>query len=235
MEIQPTISYQCWLATNPIIELLIIKYFVLHKQNWNNPILTNEFFDDVSVVFPNIETQNLFKKRTCNMLYDRLLLRGRDSSTKDVESINVSNIYELNQIYLPQITLDLWNLFETNSILLQMYLDDIFLPEYLSRNKLFTYDLYKFEYCFDCLLYLIEQEKQIVVEANDYGTIKEYISYFSNESVCEQIYKGLENSIGAYFDEFEDNYERQKLYSDISLKMEMCKNEIKRLEKLFSV
>lgn len=231
----PNLLHNSYGDYNPTIELLIIKYFILHKQNWNNPILTNEFFDDISVVFPNIETQNLFKKRTCNMLYDRLLLRGRDSSIKDVENININNIYELKQIYLPQITLDLWNLFATNSILLQMYLDDIFLPEYLSRNELSTYDLYKFEYCFDCLLYLIEQEKQIVVEANDYGTIKEYISCFSNESVCEQIYKGLENSISAYFDEIEDNYEQQKLYSNINLKMQICKKEIKRLENLFVV
>lgn len=227
----PNLLENSYFSPNPLFKLLIIKYFIMRNQNWDKPISIDSLFEDITVTFQREETINLFKEKICVMLHDRLLLRGKDSNANDVDDITINQFDEIKEIYLPAVSNDLWNLLGENSILFQLFLDDIYLPENLIKDKDSNFDLYKFEHCFECLDWFIDQEQEIVLKSNNRGTIDKYIYCFSNEPICQQIFIGLEKSINKYFTNTESE---EEIYKSISNKLNHCKEKINKLEKMFN-
>ena len=218
--------------------LLIIKYFKLRHTHWENSINITELYDYVNYIFKREDINNAFRQSVCNMLINRLLLRGVDADQEDSKDLTMQNVSQVKIMYLPRITEQLWDTCGANSILFQLFVDDIYLPKELINGFSFRedkfFDLYKYEFCCDALSYLIKIEKNFIAIANNRKAITQYINCFSNEPVTKQLFDGLKNSFIEYYkDEKKATYDLS--YSTIKSKLQTLKNQVDNLKIQLSV
>lgn len=206
-----------------IYQLLLIRYFTSFKNEWLESFDLETLIRKIEHIFnDNINTVSGFNEAIFTLLKNRLLLRGSDASRSDVRDITIDNFNEINKVYISDLAKDLMHLITQNSILLQSFLDDVYLPvdmleKYNSTQYLF--DANKFELCCDALKMIIEQEKQLTNIASGCGTLDEYYACFTSKPISKLLYDGLNISIVQFFS---DDKLKGDNYNFIKLKLDEC-------------
>lgn len=188
--------------------LLTLKYALgisnYIESRWDDtPISVSLFYTKVKKMFNDETISENFKLSMEYLIKTRLLLRSADQEQLDNDRLDEFTLKQVESVYVPGIAASLWEKLSRNSVLFEMYIDDIWLdnskrhhsPKY-SRG--FIDD--KFEVCMDHVETLASTEGMLFSRAyNCCGSGKEYYEMFSNKSISGHLLTGLFNSLNIFY------------------------------------
>lgn len=180
--------------------LLTLKYFLNQcgyvEPTWDNPILVSQFYERVKFIFGCNENRAefLFGQSVHYLLQHRLLLRSADQQQDDVPGLSLSDVRNIEKVYVSGAAISLWNELGKSSALFQLYMDDIWFEE---NESYFENDGNDIEHCLSYLKTLYGKENSIYNSAKNLGLVNEehYIKNFGIEPVCKQLLSGLKASL----------------------------------------
>lgn len=210
--------------------LLVIKHCLKYRNgdekyaNWNNTINLYEFYGKLEDIF-GVEEEyhtSLFKKATQYLILNRLLLRSIDQLQKNSMPVNEKNIHEITKVYISNASVDIWDFLGKNSVIFEMYMDDIWLDNTMrskNKRKFRGFDIDNFTLAIGYLEKLIEKETIIRNHARNLGKFREYLDLFGDNSVCEHLLVGLTKSLNAFY---KDDVSKQMLkYRILNLELKI--------------
>lgn len=174
--------------------LLIMNYFLIlsdySEPTWDNPISVLEFYDTMRFVFGQRydAIENLFERAIQFLIQHRLLLRSADQSQEEVPGLSLTDIKQIENVYVSGAAIMLWKELGTSSALFQLFLDDIWFDE---NEDYFGDDGNDIEHCIKYLEVLYEKECQIYNMAGNISHCTEYVEVFGAVPVCRQLLNGL--------------------------------------------
>lgn len=204
--------------------LLVIKYCLQYRNvdekyaNWNDTINLYDFYNKIENIFGKEEMshKSLFKKATEYLILNRLLLRSIDQLQNNSMPVNEKNIHQITKVYISNAAVDIWELLSKNSVLFEMYMDDIWLDNTMrtrNKRKFRGFDIDNFTIAIGYLEKLIDKETLLRNHAQNLGTFNEYIDLFGNNSICEHLLSGLTKSLNAFY---KDDASEQRLKYQIT-------------------
>lgn len=204
--------------------LLVIKYCLQYRNvdekyaNWNDTINLYYFYNKIENIFGKEEMshKSLFKKATEYLILNRLLLRSIDQLQNNSMPVNEKNIHQITKVYISNAAVDIWELLSKNSVLFEMYMDDIWLDNTMrprNKRKFRGFDIDNFTIAIGYLEKLIDKETLLRNHAQNLGTFNEYIDLFGNNSICEHLLSGLTKSLNAFY---KDDASEQRLKYQIT-------------------
>ena len=116
--------------------------------------------------------------------------------------VNESNIHNISKVYISNAAVDIWELLNKNSVLFEMYMDDIWLDNSnrsANKKNFRGFDLDNFSIALFYLNILVNKEIQIRNHAKNLGTFEKYTELFGKDSICEHLLVGLTNSLNAFY------------------------------------
>lgn len=190
--------------------LLVIKYCLQYRDkdekysNWNNTINLITFYNQLGDIFGENESSHKtqFVSATEYLILNRLLLRSIDQLQKNAMPVNESNIHNISKVYISNAAVDIWELLNKNSVLFEMYMDDIWLDNSnrsANKKNFRGFDLDNFSMALFYLNILVNKEIQIRNHAKNLGTFEKYTELFGKDSICEHLLVGLTNSLNAFY------------------------------------
>ena len=163
------------------------------------------------------------------MIKKRILLRSIEQIQTDISGITDKNIDLIKKVYVSPVLDELFTYMQKNSILFELYIDDIWCDnsERSAKPKIyrgFSYE--KFSSCIKYLEYLIDVEKTIRDFVKCEGTWELYIDMFSSDILCRYLLEGLENSYRIFYrrEDYGDIQEKE----NINIKLEKCKSLLEK-------
>lgn len=204
--------------------LLVLKYCLQFRgkdkkyADWNDTINLYAFYNKIDRIFGenSISHKPQFVMATKYLILNRLLLRSIDQLQSNAMPVNEKNVHEITKVYVSNAAVDIWELLRKNSVLFEMYMDDIWLDNSIrpaSKKKFRGFDLDNFNIALLYLEKLIDKEIQLRNHAQNLGTLDEYIELFGKNSVCEHLLNGLSKSLLAFF---KDDAPEQNLMHKVS-------------------
>ncbi|MCH5297812.1 MAG: hypothetical protein J1E85_09090 [Ruminococcus sp.] len=189
--------------------LLVLKYCIIRRNskysNWNDTINLKYFYERIAYTFQeNSNYVNKFKKACEYLILNRLLLRSIDQLQDNALPVSEQNVSKIDQVYLSNSAVDLWDMLGKNSVILEMYIDDIWIDNSERTNSKHQFRGFDFENFQSALRYLdalIEIESVMKSHTDNIGRRAEYIDLFGDDSICMHLLKGLKNSVIAFFKE----------------------------------
>ncbi len=206
--------------------LLVIKYCLnmrSHKYStWGDTIDVSDFYNYTNNIFGKYGPQHneMFKRATEYLIMSRLLLRSIDQLQDNAMPVNETNVSDIRKIYISNAAVDIWDLLGKNSILFEMYTDDLWLDNTNRSGTKRTYrgfDIDNFRMALDYAKYLVDREIIIRNHASNLGNIDKYTELFGSDFVTMHLLNGLMNSLRAFYkdeaiqqNEFIEIYELQE-------------------------
>lgn len=192
-----------------LYSLLILKYCMIRRNskysNWNDTINLMYFYERIAYTFQeNSNYVNKFKDACEYLILNRLLLRSIDQLQDNALPVNEQNVGQINQVYLSNSAVDLWDMLGRNSVIFEMYIDDIWVDNSKRtdiKHQFRGFDSENFQASLRYLETLIETESIMKSHADNIGRKAEYIDLFGDDSICMHLLKGLKNSVVAFFKE----------------------------------
>lgn len=212
--------------------LLVLKYCLHFRSNdnkyadWNDTIDLCAFYNKIAQVFGDNSTLHkpLFVMATQYLILNRLLLRSIDQLQNNAMPVNEKNVHEITKVYISNAAVDMWELLSKNSVLFEMYMDDIWLDNSnrpVSKKKFRGFDLDNFNMTVIYLEKLIDKENQLKNHAQNLGTLDEYNSLFGKKSICQHLLTGLLNSLNAFYKD--DAYDQNLMHKILELSNKISK------------
>ncbi len=208
--------------------LLVLKYCLncTNKKyaNWNDTISLTTFYNKLEYIFGNEENSHIhyFKVATEYLIINRLLLRSIDQLQANAMPVNETNVGEINRVYISNAAVDIWDLLGKNSVLMEMYMDDIWMDNSIrpiSKRKFRGFDSDNFSIAIKYINTLIDKETIIRNHARNLGKFNEYEKLFGSELICQHLLDGLSKSLNAFYKEDAEEqksiYEITEIYSKI--------------------
>ena len=177
-------------------------------------IVGKELFQELVNLFCNSNTPDPIKRRwkqqigdAISFLYNKGVLFR---SLYDIEDESRNQIrreyYDSYKLYLSPRGAVLFDLLAGNSVLMELYRDDIAID--LPNNDMVTSDLNafeKFEYIINLAKTLFQIEKENIAQA--LWNIVKYTELIGDTFICEHILKGVVNNINAYYGEHDEKHQ----------------------------
>lgn len=212
--------------------LLVIKYCLSYKNigerysNWNNTINLTTFYEQINDIYGDsaITHKSSFVAATEYLILNRLLLRSIDQLQTNAMPVNENNVHEITKVYISNAAVDIWDLLNKNSVLFEMYMDDIWIDNSnrsTNKKKFRGFDSDNFAIALNYLDFLINKEIKIRNHAKNLGTFSQYVDLFGQESICVHLLNGLTNSLNAFY---RNDAAEQKLIYQIETLQEKAKN-----------
>ena len=210
--------------------LLIIKHSLGYINteelyaSWNNTIDLCSLYRRITNIFgeSNNSHTRSFITSAEHLIQSRLLLRSIDQLQSNAIPVNETNVHEVTKVYISNAAVDIWNLLSQNSVLFEMYMDDIWLDNTLrpARKKRFRgFDLDNFSIAMKYLDVLIEKEIKLRNHARNLGKFDEYIELFGRDTISRHLLNGLMNSFMAFYKN--DVYEQQLIHELVCLEQKV--------------
>lgn len=221
----PNIMYNA--DDSDLYALLVLKYCLIRRNskysNWNDSINIYYFYDKIAYTFQeNIHYIKKFKKACEHLILNRLLLRSIDQLQDNALPVNEQNVGKINQVYLSNSAVDLWDMLGRNSVIFEMYIDDIWIDNSERTNNKHQFrgfDSENFKYALRYLNVLIEIEKSIKYHTDNIGRKAEYIDLFGDDSICLHLLYGFKNSVIAFFKEDANTQPEMKTINSLMKKI----------------
>lgn len=216
------------------ITILTAKYFWKRRgeNNWRSYLIVDDFYNLVKKIFKDDDYFEEFKKAVEYLILNRILLRGIDQIQKDTSAITNENVGSIKKVYVSPVLDDLFDYLKSNSVLMELYMDDIWKNnnDRSESPKMYRgYDHEKFMACVTYMDVLIEVERDIRNYAHNSGTYMLYCETFGADILSEYLLSGLENSFNAYFrgDDLGKQYQKSYIRERINKCKKFLKSNIK--------
>ena len=199
--------------------LLLVKEIISHHSNnkWRNSFSVHDLQEDLNEIFEGDEE---FRKGIVNAIHyliiNRLLLRGMHQEQRDSVDLDRIDLSTIDKVYPSEAIKYMWDSLEDNSILFEIFIDDIYIDSPIRTGENYEteykqFNFYAFRECINVLHTLIQEESNIRRRALNHGTHKSYAVQFGKDPVTKQLQKGLKKSLRLYFKNDTDSDEVQSL------------------------
>lgn len=216
-----------------LLSLLLIRYCMnktgLYERkkyaDWSETIRRNNILQEIDLVFGgnNNELKDKFDNVFNYLVNKRILLRSKDQVQIDTEPVNESNMGKVECVYISNAAVDLWDLMGETSVLLEMYMDDIFLDnDDRSRKALYRgFDGVNYAIAIKYIFTLCEIERTFFTTAVNCNRTNYYLDFFGETPIVRHLYRGMRQSFNSYYTA---NSETKKNFSTElhSLNEEIC-------------
>lgn len=221
---------------------MVLSFFICNESN---PELRKDFDSqfDVEKEF-NLLVEKLFKSDKEHLynafnflLKQRVILRSAHCCQEDsADEPNIDgNSSEWKYVYLAKQARILWNLLEQNSVLFELFVDDVKLEtciqsrDDLERRHYWQFNVLAFKECINFLLHLVDVEEKMFKDLKSKSYHKDYKKNFGHEAICCHLYKGLKNS----FDKYYKNKNNYNSYEELKILISELNRKIDGLKKLY--
>lgn len=228
-----------------LLALLLIRYCMIKTglndrkkyADWSESIRRNNILHEVDLVFggDNNELKDKFDTVFKYLVNKRLLLRSKDQVQVDTEPVNETNLGQVEYVYISNAAVDIWDLMGETSVLLEMYMDDIFLDnDDRSRKNLYRgFDEINYAIAIKYIFDLSQIEQTFFTTSANCNRTKYYLDVFGETPIVRHLYKGMQQSFNSYFIEDSEAKkhfatELQLLNEDICLFEKYIENEKRR-------
>ena len=217
-----------------IWKLLILSLFVNDtERNWNSSVDLDILKSKLSAIFNENETYvNEINESLIFLIMNRLLLRGKFEEQRDSVDLRCIDAKNAKFVYPSSAVKILWDYLAENSILFELFVDDIWIEnpcrtENDFGKKFIQFNLSNFKECVSYLDYLIDVEYNIRLYLKNRDFTKEYSNLFGERPITKQLINGLWNSYNAYFkDKFNVDVHEQVILANqlnkLNSKIELC-------------
>lgn len=211
------------------LTVLIVLSFFINKQNdpnlrsdfYSQFDLNTEFYSLIEKIFPN--NKDAMCKSLNYLLRSRIILRSSHCCQEDSadDPCLEDEPGKWQYVFLAKQATILWDLLTQNSILFELFVDDVMLSNCVqSRNDLanrcfLQFNALAFKECTNYLLHLIDVENNMLEKLQANSCLEEYRDNFGAISICRHLYSGLKKSFDTYFRERDDSKE----YKDLSKRL----------------
>ena len=210
--------------------LLMTKEILNHYVNnkWRNAFSIYDLQRELKQVFSGSEKyQKDIDDAIHYLIIKRLLLRGKIQEQRDSADLDYIDLSTIDFVYPSDALQYLWNSLGENSILFEIFIDDIYIDSPIRTGDSYETDYKQFNFpafreCINVLHNLIEEESRIRCHTLNHGTYSLYEQKFGREPVTKQLQRGLRKSFRAYFKNDTESYEVKKL----SESLDQLDNEI---------
>ncbi len=195
------------------LSILIVLSFFICKQN--DPELRQDFGSqfDVAEEFESLidrlfadDSDHIYKAYSF-LLNERVILRSSHCCQADAadDPHLDGDPKTWKYVYLAKQASILWNLLEQNSVLFEMFVDDIKLEkciqskEDLKKRSFMQFNILAFQECLCYLEKLICVENDMLKNLSSRSLLKEYRENFGYSPICYHLFNGLKKSFDVYF------------------------------------
>ncbi len=221
-------------------KLLIMSLFANNmKSDWNSSIDLELLDTKMERIFgESKEYMKEIKDALVLLIEDRLLLRGKIEEQHDSVDLRHQDAIKAKFVYPSGAVKILWNSLAENSVLFEIFVDDIWIEnpyrkETDTGKKFNQFNLYNFKECMYYLEALTAVEFDIRRFVKNRAAVREYTYYFGREPVTKQLYQGLWNSYSAYFkDKSGVDEKEQKL---LAQQLKNLEKKINSCDELFAM
>lgn len=214
--------------------LLAIKFFLEYTAYrevlWENHIRVSQFKSTVHKIFKSDEYDLCFKSALEYLLIHRLLLRSMDQEQRDNSGLTMKDIEQIEYVYPSNLALTLWKHMGMNSVLFEMYIDDIWLEDDnrpLRRSPFRGFDKDNYAMCLTYLKKLIKKERDVYIVACNESETDAFKQAFGTDPICLNLLNGLEASITNFFRT--PDYELEGLISEWMVELRCMREECKKI------
>lgn len=187
--------------------LIVTKEIINHHSNnkWRNSFSVHDLQEELYQIFPDEEKyQRDIVNAIHYLIINRLLLRGMHQEQRDSVDLDYIDLSTVDKVYPSEAIQYLWNSLGENSILFEIFIDDIYIDSPIrtgesSEIEYKQFNSYAFRECINVLHKLIEEESRIRRHVLNYGTYQLYAQKFGSEPITKQLQKGLRKSLKTYF------------------------------------
>lgn len=210
--------------------LLIMKEIILRHSNnkWSNSFSIYDLQKELNNIFLDEES---FQRDVVDAIHfliiNRLLLRGKYQEQRDSVDLENIDLSTVNKVYPSEAMRYLWNSLGENSILFEIFIDDIYIDSPIRsgescETEFRQFNIYAFRECINVLHKLIKKESKIRRHTLNYGTYSLYVQKFGKEPITKQLQKGLRKSLRTYFKNDTDS----DIVKELSKSLNELDNEI---------
>ncbi|MCX7749647.1 MAG: hypothetical protein N2645_22565 [Clostridia bacterium] len=183
----------------------VVKYFLKHQAEnalyGFSSIDINDFYDNVSIIFSEInDIKGKFAYIVDYLFSKKVLLRSIYEPENPEDKGKYKKI-SVKKLYLSQRGYVLWDLLSNDSVLFELYRDDLY-RDIKKYSQSASNLLLQEEVLLDCVKYLeeiFEIEAKYISIANNSGNLRNYFNAFGTELITLHILRGIENSIRYFF------------------------------------
>lgn len=212
--------------------LLVIKYCLerqdSHYSNWENTIDLEIFYKRINSIFDNEDLKNNFQFAVKYLILNRLLLRSIDQLQDNTLPVNENNVEHISKVYISNAAVDLWDWLGKSSVLMEMYMDDLWLDNSqrpTQKHQYRGFDKDNYSIAVDYLEILFEKEIKIRNQADNLGMLDYYVQIFGEDLISKHLINGLNNSLKAFFKE---SYYNQPEMEKITKLKKLMENYLQR-------
>ncbi len=209
-------------------KLLVVSLFANDKtHDWDFSMDLESLKASISSLFgEDAKYVHDFNTAVEMLISDRLLLRGKKEEQRDSIDLDYVNLDNVKYVYPSDALKLLWKELSMNSILFELFVDDIWIESPYRKDsnaarRYIQFNMPNYKECLYYLEYLVSVEKDIRRKAVNIGRKDEYIHYFTETPVTGCLYEGLYNSFNNYF--------KEKLVGDI-LEQRMLEGQLADLK-----
>lgn len=190
--------------------LLTLKYFLVISGNkytdWSNTVDIDRLYKKLHEIFGEMYF-NEFQEAVHFLLLERMLLRSIDQLQNNTIPVNFQTVSHIRKVYLSNAAIDLWKMLGLNSVLFEMYIDDIWIDlrqKPIAKRSFRGFDSDNFDHALNYLGKLIDCEALIRRAAKNNGKLGVYNQCFGVAKVSEHLLSGLRNSLRNYYRKADD-------------------------------
>lgn len=207
----PNILFNFEEAASDLISIITLKAFFKRTNetaiNWRISLDRDLITQNVKCILP--EASHFYVDRAVEFLIERrLLLRSKNQAQDDGLDINSENIKSIKKVYVSSGAFALWNQLGRSSVMLELYIDDIFLEssnEFNERQSFLTFDRDTFERCIDFVAKMARLEGNIRMNAHNRGLSTQVSDVIGRDFITGHLLMGLISSRNAYYKD-DDTY-----------------------------
>ncbi len=208
------------------LSVLIVLSFFISKQNdpelrrdFNSQFDFSEEFESlVDKLFQN-DSDHIYKAYAF-LLNERVILRSSHCCQADAADDPKldADPSTWKYVYLAKQASILWDLLEQNSVLFEMFMDDVKIKKCvqskddLKKRSFLQFNVLAFKECLCYLETLIDVENEMLTNLSACSHIDEYRENFGYTPICRHLYNGLKKSFDVYYRD--RNIEKSKEYSE---------------------
>lgn len=214
-----------------LFTILTLKHFIVacngKKMKWSSSFSIKKFLEITGEIFDTKENSfyhDGFQVAVTNLIHHRLLLRSMDQIQNDTKGLTLEKAKAVESIYVSDSAVLLWNYMSDNSVLFEMFIDDIWMDNSGRKEKrMFRgFDEDNFKACIEYLDHLIDLESVLYSHAKNLGKGRLYLDCFGRDPVCSWLIKGLRKSLFNFYHDCRSESEHYVSY---------CETRLDRLDK----
>jgi hypothetical protein len=180
-----------------LIYVYIIKLIHRLTNSEHYYILSSSLFEKLKLIFDEKMTQEIFDIHIAYML-----------NTKLIEySILVEKNSPVGIILMPK-SFELWRLLRKNTVLLEIYREDIWIDPTIRHSTGLTINLNKKDLFLDIISiveFLFTRERDIILNVLDKGTLEQYVKFFGPILISKSLLTSIINSLRPLSEELQND------------------------------